>query len=237
MNNQFDELTFKNIMNLLIPHSARGCEKIRVGRDYDGGYILLNDLHRASVAICGGLNDDDSFERDLLNKGIKVLAFDHTESYTFQDQDRGYQWFKVPLSKFESPNSILDLALSGYNDYSAILKIDIEGDEWEMLEKTNDQTYKKIRQFVCEFHNFPMNNRAFETFQKICKNFKVVHVHGNNWAGAFSYGNQVIPIVIEITFANIDCYDLSIQGDHYPTSYDQPNHIDRSDYILGTFTI
>lgn len=230
--------TFTNVMHLLTPHAAVGLNKIRIGKMNDGGYVMLDDLSSVKVAICGGLDADDSFEQQLLSAyGINVLAFDHTSSYMFQNQDRGYQWFKQPLCGFDSGNSTLDLALSGYADYSAILKIDIEGDEWKMFTNTATSTYKKIRQFVCEFHNFPMQVETLDTIKKITEHFRVVHVHGNNWGVANFYGSQTIPSVIEITFANIGCYDLHIQGDVYPTEHDQPNNPTRPDYILGTFTI
>lgn len=229
---------FTNIMNRLVPHSAIGFNKIRIGKMNDGGYVMLDDLNQIKVAICGGLESDDSFEQQLVSTyGIKVLAFDHTESYRYQHQDRGYQWFKQPLCSFDSGNSTLDLALSGYEDYSAMLKIDIEGDEWKMFANTTVSTYRKIRQFVCEFHNFPMQEEALATIQKITEYFKVVHVHGNNCDIANFYGSQIIPRVIEVTFANNACYNLEVRSDVYPTELDYPNNPGGPDYILGTFTI
>lgn len=232
-----NELAFESMMKLLTPHRAKGYEKLRMGQPYDGGYVLLDDFDGIKLAIAGGLNNDDSWELETLKLGIPVMAFDHSDGYIYQGVDRGYQWFKEPMRGFDSGNSTLDLILSGYADNSVIAKIDIEGDEWKMWANTRPENLKKIRQFVCEFHNFPMFEGAIETVSKLFEQFRVVHVHGNNCDIAFSYKNQVVPRVIELTFANKDFYDLEVSGEVFPSELDAPNNERAEDFILNTFTI
>jgi len=62
---------------------------VRLGMNYDGGYVISKKtLEYTKTIITFGLNDDWSFEKDFLkfNKQIKVNAYDHTIT--------NYFWFK-----------------------------------------------------------------------------------------------------------------------------------------------
>jgi hypothetical protein len=51
---------------------------IRIGRNYDGGYVIAESLmRRSSVLLSFGINDDWSFEEDFYRKsGIRCFGFD-----------------------------------------------------------------------------------------------------------------------------------------------------------------
>jgi hypothetical protein len=232
-----NENDFKNIMELLVPHRTIGRSKVRIGQPYDGGYVHIDDFKDLDLAIGGGLNNDDSWELAMLAKDIPVVAFDPSEAYIYQGVDRGYTWFKEPMKGYASGNSTLDLMLGGYADNSVIAKIDIEGDEWGMFANTSIQSLRKIRQMVIEFHQFPMFEGALAAFKNIHKQFRVVHVHGNNCDIANAYNDQIIPRVIELTFANIDYYDLEVSGEIFPGELDAPNNQHAQDFYLDTFTL
>jgi hypothetical protein len=53
---------------------------IRVGRNYDGGYVISELLmNQSSLLLSFGINDDWSFEEDFYNKsGIKCFGFDYS---------------------------------------------------------------------------------------------------------------------------------------------------------------
>ena len=54
--------------------------KIRIGREYDGGYIIVDVPNKKyNILLAGGISDDISFEEDFINKhenNIKCYAFD-----------------------------------------------------------------------------------------------------------------------------------------------------------------
>jgi hypothetical protein len=58
-------------------------ELIRIGRDWDGGYLVEpRSLYNADVLVGLGINDDWSFERDFLErKPVPLFAFDGSISY------------------------------------------------------------------------------------------------------------------------------------------------------------
>jgi len=79
------------------------------------------------------------------------------------------------------------------------LKIDIEGDEYEILEKVLESS-SKIVFIIIEFHGIDKNNKKFiNIMKKILEVFDIIHIHGNNHALSTSDG---FPIVAEITLVN-----------------------------------
>ena len=78
-----------------------------------------------------------------------------------------------------------------------ILKIDIEGDEYKILEQVN-KAFFKINLLIIEFHNIHKNLNKIKNFIKKTK-FKIIHIHGNNYAGTNKNND---PKVVEITFIN-----------------------------------
>ena len=83
------------------------------------------------------------------------------------------------------------------NQSNLILKIDIEGDEYKILEQVNKEFFK-INLLIIEFHNIHKNLNKIKNFIKKTR-FKIIHIHGNNYAGTNKNND---PKVVEITFIN-----------------------------------
>lgn len=80
-----------------------------------------------------------------------------------------------------------------------ILKIDIEGDEFEILEELNSLS-KLIHTLVIEFHYLDKKREKFEKIiKKINDNFFIIHLHGNNDT---DYCEDGLPKTLEISFIN-----------------------------------
>lgn len=58
---------------------------VRIGRDYDGGYLVAkSDIQKTDVLIGLGINDDWSFEEDFLSeKKVSIYAYDASVSKNF----------------------------------------------------------------------------------------------------------------------------------------------------------
>ena len=83
------------------------------------------------------------------------------------------------------------------NESNLILKIDIEGDEYKVLEQVNKEFFK-INLLIIEFHNIHKNLNKIKNFIKKTE-FKIIHIHGNNYAGTNKNND---PKVVEMTFIN-----------------------------------
>jgi len=111
-----------------------------------------------------------------------------------------------------------------------ILKIDIEGDEYKILNdiKKNEN---RIDHLIIEFHNVCKNLNKIENFLKKNKLLKLLHIHANN------YDNVIagIPNTIEMTFVNKLNYKKEIikKKIKYPIEHlDFPNHKSKKDINL-----
>jgi hypothetical protein len=123
----------------------------------------------------------------------------------------------------------------------AILKIDIDHDEWDVLDQTDEATLEAFTQIVCEFHWF---GRAFSeewlqcatrVLQKLNRRFQVVHVHANNCAPYALIAGTPLPAVLEVTYANRELYMFQPTTEMFPGDLDSPNNPNASDYFLGRF--
>ena len=55
--------------------------KLRLGKDYDGGYVIADVPNvNYTTFLAGGISDDISFEEEFINKydHVKTFAFDGT---------------------------------------------------------------------------------------------------------------------------------------------------------------
>ena len=85
------------------------------------------------------------------------------------------------------------------NQKDVFLKIDIEGDEYKILDEIIDVS-NKINSLIIEFHNIHKHMSLIEKFIKNNKILKLIHLHGNNFDGKNNEGD---PHVLELTFLNI----------------------------------
>lgn len=233
----------KVALKYMKPHKVLGYDKIRLGGDYDGGYICINDFDNIKIAITGGVAHDDRWENDIAReRNIPTLSFDPTQPCDMPSvPNLPYKLFAGKLEGYPlTRNSTLDALLFTFNQHEAIAKIDIEGDEWELLTYTQDSTLDKFRQIVVEFHM----NETLDTmceygnvFEKLYKTFRIVHVHGNNWSKIHNFEGLNLPDVFEVTFANKNYYNMEVSNETFPTELDMPCRPDEKDVFLGTFSL
>jgi len=135
--------------------------------------------------------------------------------------------YSIKAPPVESPAFVFDKKFLGANDsdmfmtltawkdkylknYSGelLLQMDIEGAEYEVFLSTPPEILDTFRIIVVEFHYLekmfdPIVFTFFRaTFEKILKNFRVVHLHPNNRTGIVRKGELEVPMTIEITFYN-----------------------------------
>lgn len=227
-------------IELLRPHEIENYNKIRIGPETDGGYVMVDDFDGISFAISGGIGHDDLWEQYIVkNTFIPLDAYDVVDNgWT----NTPYRLFFTGLHGDPNKNSsTLDEKLQKYKENQVIAKIDIEGDEWNLLQYTSEETLKKIRHMVLELHlNGDINNlinKALPVLEKLYRLFRVVHIHGNNWSNVYEYKGLNIPDVMEVTFANINYYKMKPSHEIFPTNLDNPNNPNKIDIFLGTFTL
>jgi hypothetical protein len=231
------------VLRAFEPKRAVGFNKVRMGRDRDGGYILLDDFAGISGAVSCGISDDASWDFDIVQRNIPVHQFDHTI-------DRGpvehplITFHKTAVKPSNGPgalslDSIVDRHLAGCD--RAILKMDIEGEEWRVLDATALSTLDRFTQIVCEFHflqhigELEYTELFRSVLEKLRHHFEVVHIHGNNSWPLVNVANIALPALMEVTFANRRHYQFAETSEVFPTAIDRPNIPSTPEIYLGCF--
>ena len=206
--------TLRETLSLLEPRCVVGYSKIRVGnRRGDGGYVMVDDLKGIVEAISAGIGGDASWDEEIASYGIEIYQYDHTVDCP-PIRNKHFHFFKrkvcaTPSANSESLSSMVERATS---KEALLLKIDIEGSEWEVLEATSKETLQRFKQIVIELHhlsklrNHHWRQTAIQVLKKLHDIFQVVHIHANNWGGFEIIANMPVPDVVEITYVNRKAY-------------------------------
>ena len=234
----------RSLLALLAPAAIPGTAKLRIGRDLDGGYVMLDDFAGIAAALSLGISDDVSWDLDIARRGIRVLQFDPTVPAS-PEQHELFEFEPLRVVPRDQPGGISLEAIVRNRVANAgaplLLKIDIEGAEWDVLLATSDDTLRRFKQIVCEFHDLDrlgeqdFGSRAHELFTKLARTHIVTHVHGNNCGNFANVGNIVVPQSLEVLFVLRSAYRASDSHDVFPTPLDRPNQPGRADLFLGQF--
>lgn len=224
------------MLDILTVYNVGG--KIRVGSSNDGGYVLpLRMLQDSECLFSYGIAEDISFDEhyiQLFNK--KVYGYDHTIEGVNTQYPNLFTWYKKGISgtPSEHTGNFVDHykahSLSGLSG-RALLKVDVEGCEYEWLENTNIQELASITTgMVLEVHDLQYGDtreRFIKCIEELNKHFYICHLHGNNCARTFSYeGDIQFPDVLELTFISKEIVDglPNISNETFPTHLDSPNN-------------
>jgi hypothetical protein len=114
-----------------------------------------------------------------------------------------------------------DYHLSKYNlhDKKVFLKIDIEDAEYDVLKNENFyKSFNNVVQLVIEFHYVSKRlSELAEIVNKLARTHSLIHIHGNNIGGTFSYHGKTIPEVIEAVFLhNSYMHEKVLSTESYP---------------------
>jgi len=136
--------TMRSALSLLRPHDVAEYEKVRVGRPFDGGYVMMDAFDEVEAAYSFGINDDVSWDIDIANRDIKIYQYDHTIDSLPMDHPM-FSWKKLGIAPFSDGNmiSISDIIRkNGHKDSkNLLLKCDIECAEWEALRYTKKRIF------------------------------------------------------------------------------------------------
>lgn len=203
-------------------------DKIRYGDNWDGGYVICNNLSY-DLYISAGVGNNESFSKDFLaiHKNIPSFAFDGTVD-NLPDDTLSLTFIKKNISNIESDNATNLVNL--INDFQNVfLKMDIDGSEIDWILKTEGLDFKKFKQITIELHELLLDERVLDCIEKINQTHFLIHKHGNN----HSFSEMKIPNVIELTFLRKDqLKDVRLSEETFPTYLDYPNAVSLIDIFL-----
>lgn len=235
----------RNALRLLRPYDVAGARKVRVGRPFDGGYVMIDAFDGVEAAYSFGINDDVSWDFDIALRDIDVFQYDHTIDNLPLKHPR-FHWKKVGIGAHSTNEfrAISDIVKDHKHEKlnNLLLKCDIELAEWDALVSTPKQILSKFSQIVIEIHDLPrvgIEEYALSTRQALANltnSHHVVHVHANNYGGVRMVGGICLPNVVELTLLRKDMGTFTPSTLKFPTEMDMPCNREWADYYLGDFT-
>ncbi|KAB1076511.1 hypothetical protein F6X53_22665 [Methylobacterium soli] len=167
--------------------------KTRIGSNGDGGYVMADRFRSAQRVLSLGVGNNSDFEWQLACQGHKISLFDPTVDSPARPHGN-FRFFKAGVAgedQGDKPYLSLLSILSKtdvLNRSDSILKMDVEGAEYEALSKLPPERLNCFDQVVLELHH--LNRLAdakfrmsfMDAIEPIAERFTLFHVHANNCA-------------------------------------------------------
>lgn len=240
--------SIRSILRLISPMDVIGGNLVRKGCPNDGGYIMLDSGLRDAAAYSLGIAGDVSWDLDMAALGCQIYQYDHTIE-ALPVSHPAFHWHRIGIAAQDSADGVmctLDTLIQrnghvGRNDL--VLKMDIEGAEWDLFEAMPESTLRQFSQIVMEMHHFagaaghpagPLFYKKFEAvLRKLDATHQVVHIHANNNGGLGIIGGTIIHDLFELTYVRRSDHRFEECRRVFPTPIDMPNVTSAPDYFLG----
>lgn len=224
----FDDV--KALLKELTPYEVN-VPLVRIGPDFDGGYLVPDDLEGIAALFSPGVSDTLGFDVEFAKQGINCFladaSIDTPQNLLPNMQFR--QKFIGPQDKDQFMTMDTWLAQSVSPDDDLILQMDIEGAEYSVLQNMSEDTLERFRIMLIEFHNLhhvfmPETHGLYrDVFAKLRRTHTICHVHANNAQGFVCISGLTMPPIIELSFIRNDRFTSTGVSAKIPHPLDQPN--------------
>ena len=173
----------------LQPVALKNCTLKRFGSVNDGGYAMCENLIAGvESAYSYGIEHEDNWGCQL-SRDYKVAIHQYdcfTEDrptcpegqFIFHDECVGAKAETIDGHLFDSVTG--QITKNGDKGKRIIMKMDVEGAEWDSFLATSDEVFERIDQLIMELHGVN-EQKHVDVVRKLKKNFHVVAIHFNNW--------------------------------------------------------
>ena len=244
-----DEHQLAAALQHLRPVATREEDHERVGSDGDGGYVML----RTSTPECAlsiGIGGDSSWDSEMGRRGVRVHMFDHTVTRVPDRVPNGtFHRLGVGPADTGDLRTLSSLAsIAGIAEGSrAVLKMDVEGAEWDVLSMTEPGTLALFDQIVLELHGLDglagengQAHRILSALGNLSQHHACVHIHANNngYCRVARFGSYLFPTVVEVAFVRRSLLSDLRPATRIGCGHDRPCDPNMSDVSLeGLLTL
>jgi len=184
------------LFDMLRPVALTNCQLERFGEPHDGGYLMCSNLLDAvQSGYSYGISGYDKWGCDIATK-LKLTVhqydcFNTTQPVcssgetVFHAECVGDTTETLDGRPFDTIGN--QFASNGDGAKRIVLKIDVEGAEWDSLLSSPDQILEQIDQMAVEFHwmedgNFRwvQDEKHLRVVERLRQFFEVAHIHFNN---------------------------------------------------------
>lgn len=184
------------LFDALQPVALKNCTLQRFGEAHDGGYLMCaNLLDAVHAGYSYGINGYDKWGCDISKaRSIPVHQYDcfnlerpsckggqtvfHEECVGARAETQQGRVFDSVASQFQK---------NGDAGKRIVMKIDVEGAEWDTFLAMPDATFAQIDQMAVEFHwdeggphGWVSDPRYVNAVNRLKQFFEVAHIHHNN---------------------------------------------------------
>jgi hypothetical protein len=234
-----------DLLGMIRPWAMTRTQKVRIGNDWDGGYVVPQTVLECDAVVSIGVGPDVSFDLVLAQRGAHILQFDHTVEATPQ-QHANFHFEKLGWGRVTDGDLLsfddIHARLMAFQPRHALLKFDIEGAEYEVLDATRTEHLADFEVIACEIHDIErLGDPAFfagmeSALRKLTTHHVPVHLHANNYQSVILVEGVPIPKVLEISFLRRDLDHFhGWSNDPIPGPLDRPNHPGLPDLCLNPF--
>ena len=202
---------------------------IRIGGSSDGGYMLPNNLTGIDALYSPGVANNSNFEFALAENGIPCYLIDYSVDCAAKSHKNIHFDKKFLGSINDEIYWTMDTWVKKYTPdaHELMMQIDIEGAEYEAFISSSQETLKRFRIIVAEFHGLDsmFNQYGLKLlnlcFEKLLKDFYVVHLHPNNCEGEVTKWGIKVPRVMEATLIRRDSAHHISFANQFPHPQDE----------------
>lgn len=227
------------LVGILTPRKSR-FEKIRVGDNCDGGYVVDSVLSSVDGVISIGIGWQVSFDMYFANRGINVFQYDHTIPGAPVIHPH-LHWKSIGWGNGDGLESLDQMyrgsGLSGKSDL--VLKFDVEGAEWDCLSAIKPELLRKFKVIVCELHGFfhledqQHFKKVMSALELLTAEHTVTHIHPNNCRQLKCVLGVPLPTALEVTLLRNDLGPFENAGEKIPGDLDFRNDPSQPEAILS----
>jgi len=217
-------------------------DKIRLGNNRDGGYVIADKLDYDCLIGCG-IGNDIKFEKNFkdtfktANNYVYDAAIANPLSIKYLNE---FNYVNKNVSNHNSSTtSNLHELISKYDNI--FLKMDVGSSEYDWINSVNHDQLKKFKQIVIEFHDAFKFEERWHCLKKINKTHRLIHIHNNNCCRGLEkscvYINGVaVPRVFEATYLRKDLFErVELNRKSFPTELDSSNCEKQTDINLSGY--
>jgi hypothetical protein len=221
------------LLEELQPVTLTNCTLRRFGGPNDGGYLMCENLiNGAESAYSYGIAGEDNWGCDLSKRfSVPVHQYDCFDTrqpvceggrFVFHAECIGAETATIESRPFDTLTN--QISKNGDAGKRLIVKMDVEGAEWDSLLATPDSVLNRIAQLPMELHGTD-GPRFLKVVRKLKRTFHLVHIHFNNMACTPSV--EPFPAAaFQVLFVNkrIGMQDASAQRPTLPNPADAPDN-------------
>ena len=174
----------------LQPVVLKNCTLKRFGSANDGGYLMCENLiEPLNAAYSYGVGPNDDWACDVSRRyHVPVHQYDCFDparptcdggTFVFHEECVGDRTAQIESRFFDTLEN--QIRKNGDIGRRLIIKMDIEGAEWDSLLAAPEELLASIPQITMEMHGVD-DPKIVEVLRKLKQNFYLVNLHFNNWS-------------------------------------------------------